>query len=182
MIQNFNNKTQKVWEDLKKNIKKWSKLNIAAALFSIYGFDSLRSELWNIEKLRFIFTDSAFIEKEAVKKEQRIFEIHANNIKKAISGSEFEINLKNELKWRAIAKECKKWIEVKVEFKSNISNRFIQPQFILDNNEEKYAYQGIDEFSSAWFWFENDNSIIRNIIKFDDYETTKYFLDTFEQV
>lgn len=182
MIQNFNNKTQKVWEDLKKNIKKWSKLNIAAALFSIYGFDSLRSELWNIEKLRFIFTDSAFIEKETVKKEQRIFEIHANNIKKAISGSEFEINLKNELKWRAIAKECKKWIEVKVEFKSNISNRFIQPQFILDNNEEKYAYQGIDEFSSAWFWFENDNSIIRNIIKFDDYETTKYFLDTFEQV
>ena len=64
MIQNFNNKTQKVWEDLKKNIKKWANLNIAAALFSIYGFDSLRSELWTIEKLRFIFTDSAFIKKE----------------------------------------------------------------------------------------------------------------------
>ncbi len=52
----------------------------------------------------------------------------------------------------------------------------------MDNGGEKYAYQGIDEFSSAGFGFENDNSIIRNIIKFDDYETTKYFLQTFEQV
>jgi SNF2 family DNA or RNA helicase len=182
MIQYFNNKAKKVWDDLKKNIKKWSRINIAAAIFSIYGFDSLKSELANIEKLKFIFTDSAFIAKETSKKQQRMFEIQTNNIKKAISGSEFEINLKNELKWRAIAKECKKWIESKVEFKSNISNRFIQPQFILDNWDEKYTYQGIDEFSSAWFWFENDNAIIRNVIKFDDIEATKSFLDTFEQV
>lgn len=48
--------------------------------------------------MKFIFTDSAFIERESIKKEQRMFEIYANNIKKAVGGSEFEINLKNELK------------------------------------------------------------------------------------
>lgn len=71
---------------------------MAAAIFSIYGFDSLRNELSGIEKLRFIFTDSAFLEKESQKKQQRMFEINTNAIKKAINGSEFEINLKNELK------------------------------------------------------------------------------------
>ncbi len=182
MIQNFNNKTQKVWDDLKKNIKKGSRLNIAAAIFSIYGFDSLRTELQGIEKMRFIFTDSAFIERESTKKEQRMFEIHANNIKKAVSGSEFEINLKNELKWRAIAKECKKWIEWKVEFRSNISNRYMQTQFLVENWSDITAYQWIDEFSSAGFGFENDNSLIRNVMKIDEYEMTKSFLDTFEQV
>lgn len=70
-----------------------------------------------------------------------MFEIQSSNIKRAISGSEFEINLKNELKGKAIARECKKWIESKVEFKSNISNRFIQPQLILDNSGDRYAYQ-----------------------------------------
>ncbi len=71
---------------------------MAAAIFSIYGFDCLKNELRSIESLRFIFTDSAFIERESGKKQQKMFEINANSIKKAISGSEFEINLKNELK------------------------------------------------------------------------------------
>lgn len=182
MIQNFNNKTQKVWDDLKKNIKKGSRLNIAASIFSIYGFDSLRTELQSVERMKFIFTDSAFIERESIKKEQRMFEIYANNIKKAVGGSEFEINLKNELKWRAIAKECKKWIEWKVEFRSNVSNRYMQTQFLVENENDITAYQWIDEFSSAGFGFENDNSLIRNVMKIDEYEMTKNFLDTFEEV
>ena len=42
-----------------------------------------------------------------------MFEILANNRKKAVGGSDFEINLKNELKGKSIAIECKKWIEKK---------------------------------------------------------------------
>ncbi len=57
MIKNFNNKTEKVGDDLKNTIKKGSKLDIAAAIFSIYGFESLKKELKEIEELRFIFTD-----------------------------------------------------------------------------------------------------------------------------
>lgn len=182
MIQIFNNKTQKVWDDLKNIISNKSNLNIAAAIFSIYWFDSLKKELSNIHNLNFIFTDWAFIQNSNDKKQKKLFEIKSDSIKKAISWTEFEINLKNEMKWRSIAKECKKWIEDKVKFKSNISSRFVQPQFIVDNWNEKIIYQWIDEFSSAWFGFENDNSMIRNIIKIDDYETTKSYLDSFNQV
>lgn len=181
MTKFFNNKTEKVGDDLKINIHKWSRLDVAAAIFSIYWFESLKKELGNIERLRFIFTDSAFLEKSNNSKFQRMFEIKSDNIIKSISWTEFEINLKNELKWRSIAKECRNWIDSKIEFKTNISNRFIQPQILIDNSNEKCTYQGIDEFSSAWFWFENDNSIIRNIVKFDDYEITKTFIENFNQ-
>jgi hypothetical protein len=49
MIKHFNNKTQKVGDDLKTTLKKGSKISIAAAIFSIYGFESLKKELKNIE-------------------------------------------------------------------------------------------------------------------------------------
>jgi len=182
MLKNFNNKTAKAGDELKKDLREGSKVRVAAAIFSIYGFESLKAELQNIEDLRFIFTDPTFVEMDKKNREQKLFEIHANNRKKAISGSDFEINLKNELKGRAIAKECKQWIEQKATIKTNTSNRYIQPQLIIDNNDQKILYSGIDEFSSAGFGYESDNSILRNIIKTDDYEMTKDFIKNFEDV
>ncbi len=135
MIKNFNNKTDKVGDDLKKTIVKGSKIDVAASIFSIYGFNSLKNELRKIDHLRFIFTDPTFIEIDKNNREQRMFELVANKRKKAISGTDFEINLKNELKGRNIAKECRKWIEKKVTFKTNTSHRYIQPQLIIKGND-----------------------------------------------
>ncbi len=182
MIQNFNNKTSKVGDDLKENIKKGSKIDIAAGIFTIYGYDCLRAELNKIDHLRFIFTDPAFIEIDKNKREQRQFQINSNNIKKAISGSAFEINLKNELKGKSIARECKKWIEAKVRFKTNAGHQYIQPHLNLIADDRKFVYMGINEFSSAGFGYEKDNAILNQIIKTDDYETTKQYLQTFEEI
>ena len=49
MIESFNNKTDKVGDDLKKTINNGSKLDIAAGIFSIYGYESLKKELNKIE-------------------------------------------------------------------------------------------------------------------------------------
>lgn len=182
MIQIFNNKTDKVGDDFKKSISRESKLQVAAGIFSIYGFESLKNELKKIDKLNFIFTDPTFIELDKNKREQKQFQIHANFRQKAISGSEFEINLKNELKGKAIAKECKKWIEQKVEFKTNIDNKYIQPHISLVNNDNSYVYMGINEFSSAGFGYKKDNSILHQIIKTDDYATTRQYLQNFEDI
>lgn len=182
MIKSFNNKTDKVGDDFKNSINKSSKIDIAASLFSIYGFESLKTELNTIDKLRFIFTDPTFIEVDKNQREQRQFQINSNNIKKAISGSAFEINLKNELKGKSIAKECKKWIEQKVQFKTNVGNQYIQPHLNLDTNGQQFIYTGINEFSSAGFGYEKDNSILNQVIKTDDYETTKQYLQNFEEI
>ena len=42
MIKSFNNKTEKVGEDFKKNITNGSTLEVAAGIFTIYGVNVAR--------------------------------------------------------------------------------------------------------------------------------------------
>lgn len=182
MIKNINNRTEKLGDDLKLNITKGSRIDIAAGIFSIYGYESLKNELSKVEKLRFIFTDPTFVETDKNKRQHREFEIQSVIRKKAISGTEFEINLKNELKGKAIAKECRKWIEQKVEFRSNIGNKYIQPHINLATIDNRFVYTGINEFSSAGLGYEKDNSVLNQIIKTDDIETTKQYLQLFDEI
>lgn len=182
MIKNINNRTEKLGDDLKINITKDCKIDIAAGIFSIYGYESLKSELGKIAKLRFIFTDPTFIETDKKNRQHREFEINSIFRQKAISGTEFEINLKNKLKGKAIAKECKKWIEQKVQFRSNIGNKYIQPHINLTSDATQYVYTGINEFSSAGLGYEKDNSILNQILKTDDYETTRQYLQNFDEI
>lgn len=178
MIKTFDNKLSIVGEDLRASIQKGSKLSIASSIFSIYGYEALKKEFNGIEELRFIFTDPTFIKNSEQKKDSRLFEI-SNTVQKAISGSEFEINLKNELKGRSIAKECRKWCEQKVKFKSSIGNNALNPMLILDENA---TYLNINEFSSAGFGYKKDNVVLGQITKMSDVTATKSFLDNFDNV
>ena len=58
----IDNITSRLGEDLKAEIKKGSKLSIAASSFSIYAFEALKKELKGIDELEFIFTSPTFIE------------------------------------------------------------------------------------------------------------------------
>jgi len=182
MIKTFDNRINIVGNDLKNEITNSSKISIAASIFSIYGFESLKKELSKVEELRFIFTDPTFIKTDQSKKNSRYFEINSLNRQKSISGSDFEINLKNELKGRTIAKECRKWCEQKVKFKTNKGNGAIQPMLIVDNDEEKSTYLNLNEFSSAGFGYKKDNTLLGAITKMEDTATTQNFLTNFDNV
>lgn len=117
----INNISKTLKDDLSAEIKDGSKLSIAAACFSIYAFQELKSKLIEIKELRFIFTSPTFV-KEKAKKEKREFYIPRLNRERSLYGTEFEIKLRNELTQKAIAKECAEWIKQKVTFKSNISD------------------------------------------------------------
>ena len=127
----INNTTKTLKEDLAVEIKKGSKLSIAAACFSIYAFQELKKELCDIEELRFIFNSPAFTTEKA-KKEKREFYIPRLNRERSLYGTEFEVKLRNELTQKAIAKECAEWIKQKVTFKSIVSDQTIQGQMVVD--------------------------------------------------
>ena len=86
----INNTTKTLKEDLAVEIKKGSKLSIAAACFSIYAFQELKKELCDIEELRFIFNSPAFTTEKA-KKEKREFYIPRLNRERSLYGTEFEV-------------------------------------------------------------------------------------------
>lgn len=64
----INNINKTLRDDLASEIKAGSRLSIAAACFSIYAFQELKSELQGIDELRFIFTSPTFTTEKAKKK------------------------------------------------------------------------------------------------------------------
>lgn len=156
----INNVSKTLKDDLLVEIKNGSKLSIAAACFSIYAFQELKNELTNIDELRFIFTSPTFVTEKA-KKEKREFYIPRLNRERSLYGTEFEIKLRNELTQKAIAKECAEWIREKVTFKSNVSDKSIQGQMVVDN----VGYTPIDGFTTVELGCEKGNSISTTIVK-----------------
>lgn len=176
----LDNRIEKLGNDLKNEIKKGDNCYIASAVFSMYGFNELKKELKNIKELEFIFTNPTFIKEKKNAKTERIFELDNFKREKSIGGSEFEIKLKNKLNGKAVAKECAKWIQEKVEFKSNVNNNPIQ-KFM--NINDKITYLNVDEFSSAGLGYQKDNTVFNPITKIDDnYEMTKYYLQSFNEL
>lgn len=156
----INNTTKTLKDDLSVEIKKGSKLSIAAACFSIYAFQELKKQLTSIDELRFIFTSPTFVA-EKTKKEKREFYIPRLNRERSLYGTEFEIKLRNEMTQKAIAKECAEWIKEKVTFKSNISDKSIQGQLVVD----EVGYTPINNFTTVELGCEKGNVISTTIVK-----------------
>ncbi|MBR3902107.1 MAG: DEAD/DEAH box helicase family protein [Akkermansia sp.] len=114
----IDNKSKTLKNDLVAELRKGSKVSIAASCFSIYAFEELKNQLKDINELRFIFTSPTFVTEKA-NKQQREFYIPRLHRERSLYGSEFEIKLRNELSLKAIARECAEWIRQKACFKSN---------------------------------------------------------------
>lgn len=162
-------------DDLSVEIREGSKLSIAAACFSIYAFKELKKELKSIEELRFIFTSPTFVT-EKTKSEKREFYIPRRNRERSLYGTEFEVKLRNELTQKAIAKECAEWIKEKVKFKSNVSDKIIQGQLVVDD----IGYTPINNFTTVELGCEKGNVISTTIVK--DQSLGKILIRDFNEI
>ena len=96
-------------DDLKEKFTSGSKVQIAAANFSIFAYEALKSELQKVDSFEFIYTSPTFTsgqQSEDNKQAHREFEIPKRNREQSLNGTEFEVHLKNKLTQRAIAREC----------------------------------------------------------------------------
>lgn len=172
----INNTTKTLRDDLAIEIKKGSKLSIAASCFSIYAFQELKKELQGIDELRFIFTSPTFTTEKA-KKEKREFYIPRLNRERSLYGTEFEIKLRNELTQKAIAKECAEWIRQMVTFKSNVSNENMMGFINLDDKN----YMPINGFTTVDLGCERGNNAYNMVQKTEAPFSTAY-IDLFESI
>ena len=149
----INNITKTLRDDLSVEIQHGSKVSIAAACFSIYAFQELKSQLKDIDELRFIFTSPTFIT-EKPRKEKREFYIPRLNRERSLYGTEFEVKLRNELTQKAIAKECADWIRQKVTFKSNVTAENMMGFINVDDSN----YMPINGFTTVDLGCERGNN------------------------
>ena len=173
----INNTTEILKDDLSTEIKKGSKVSVAAACFSIYAYQELKKQLEGIDELRFIFTSPTFVT-EKTPKAQREFYIPRISRERSLYGTEFEVKLRNELTQKAIAKECADWIKRKAVFKSNITQEQMMGFMTVDES----TYMPINGFTTVDLGCERGNNAYYPVQKTESFENANYFLKLFEQL
>lgn len=172
-------------DDLKETIKAGSRLKIAASCFSIYAFGALKSELEQIDSLEFIFTSPAFLPAEVtdkLRKEHREFQIPKAERERTFYGSEFEIQLKNKLTQRAIAKECAEWMRRKAKFSSNRGKAPMQQFACVDNGGDNVVYLPLHGFTAVDLGYQKGDAVSNLMNRLDETPVTATYLSLFEQI
>lgn len=176
----FDNVSSRVIDDLKTTIRSGSKVDIAAASFSIYAYQLLKDELEQIDGLDFLFTGEVFTSEKA-SRQSREFYIPRLNAERSLYGTDFEVKLRNELNQQAIAKECAEWIRRKVTFKSNISGEQMAPFIAVRDKDSDAAYVPFNNFTTADLGADRGNSAYSITTKIHA-PASRQFIDTFESV
>ena len=172
-------------DDLKSSLHAKSKLKIAASCFSIYAYESLKAELAKIESLQFIFTSPTFVADavtDKLHKERREFFIPKTEREQSLYGSEFEIQLKNQLNQRAIARECAEWIRSKAVFRSNKTNFPMQQFACIQQDEQDIAYMPLHGFTAVDIGYQRGNAVSNIVNRFNEPTFTNTYLHLFEQI
>jgi len=176
----FNNTTRVVRGDLERKIKNGSKVSIAAACFSIYAYQALKESLESCGEFRFIFSSPTFIA-EKTPKERKEFYLHRLNREKSLYGTEFEVRLRNELKQKAVARECVDWMRRKAHFRTNTTREGMTNFMVVDNPEDTYTYLPFNSFTSVDLGCERGNNLNNMIVRTQNPES-KQFLSAFESL
>lgn len=172
-------------DDLKQALKPGARLKIAASCFSIYAYEALKEELEKVESLEFIFTAPAFVPNEVtdkVSRQRKEFHIPKQQRERNLYGSEFEIQLKNKMTQRAIAKECAEWMRRKAKFRSNATKAPMQQFACLESDHQDAAYMPLHGFTAVDLGYQQGDAVSNLINKIDEAPLTTTYLQLFGQI
>lgn len=182
MIDNIN---RLLGDDLKTTVTPGARLKIAASCFSIYAFEALKKELTGVESLQFIFTAPTFVPNEVtdrLKKERREFFIPKAQRESGLYGTEFEIQLRNKLTQRAVARECAQWIRQKARFRSNKTKAPMQPFVHVANRDQATAYMPVNGFTAVDLGYQQGNAVSNFVNRMDEPAHAQMYLQLFDQI
>lgn len=173
-------------ESLKEALRPGSRLRIAASCFSIYAYEALKEELEQVEAVEFIFTSPTFVHGQAtdkLPKEKREFFIPKLERERSLYGTDFEIQLRNKLTQRAIARECADWIRRKVQFRSNSTKSSMQQMATVEAPAaEPSVYFPIQGFTAVDLGYQQGNALSNIVNKFSGAAMTASYLSLFDQI
>jgi len=182
LIDNINNL---LGDDLKQTLKPGARLQVAASCFSMYAFEALRQELEQIDELRFIFTSPTFVTNEVtdkIRKERREFHIPKLDRERSLYGSEFEIQLRNKLTQRAIARECADWLRRKATFKSNRSKAPMQQFACVQSKDASTSYMPLHGFTAVDLGYQQGDAVSNLVHRTSEAAITTTYLNLFNQI
>ena len=169
----IDNITEIVRDDLEETIKQGSKVSVAAACFSMYAYNELKSQLESVDEFRFIFTSPTFT-KEKAEKQKREFYIPRHSREQSLYGTEFEVKLRNEMTQKSIARECADWIRRKAKFKSNTTGENMSGFMTVDSGEEQTSYMPLNGFTTVDIGCDRGNNSYNMVNRLEAPFTQQY--------
>ncbi len=165
-----NKKNGRVGDELRKHLTDGAKLSVISGLFSIYGFETLKKELSQIDGIRLVLCQSPANDK-------------ASSSFSSIAGDQFELRFKNQLNQTQVAKECARWLADKVEVRA-ATNPAAFGQNLLhvqNKNGEAIGIQGSSPFTSTGLGYTESDRYHMNMCAVDAPSTTA-MLEWFESI
>ena len=181
----IDNTSRLLGEDLKQSLRPGVRLKVAASCFSIYAFEVLKAELESIDHLNFIFTSPTFVPNEVtdgIRKQQREFHIPKIDRERSLYGSEFEIQLRNKLTQRAVARECAEWIRRKAKFRSNRTKAPMQQFACIQAADAEITYMPLHGFTAVDLGYQQGEAISNLVNKIDEAPVSATYLRLFDQI
>lgn len=175
----FDNRSKILKDNLVAKIKAGDKMAVAAAYFSIFGFQELKTQLEGLEEMRFLYTAPTFL-KEKTDYKAREFYIPRLGREHGVAGTKLEIRLRNELNQRAIARECADWIRKKASFRSFITQENVPSFLEVETVDDSYVYQNIEGITATGIGATPGSSPFTCITR-QGSETAKQYLALFNQ-
>jgi hypothetical protein len=182
----LDNITRLLGDDLKGSLTAGSRLKVAASCFSIYAYEALKAELEQVDAVEFIFTSPTFVQGQAtdkLPKEKREFFIPKLERERSLYGTEFEIQLRNKLTQRAIARECADWIRRKASFRSNATKSLMQQMACVQPAAaEATVYFPLQGFTAVDLGYQQGSALSNIVNKFSGAAMTDGYLRLFDQI
>ena len=119
---------------------------------------------------------------DKIKKERREFHIPKAERERSFYGSDFEIQLKNKLTQRAIAKECADWMRRKAIFRSNRGKAPMQQFACVQGNESDAVYLPLHGFTAVDLGYQQGDAVSNLVNKMDEPTITSTYLSLFDQI
>jgi hypothetical protein len=175
-------------DDLKATLKPGRGLKVAASCFSMYAFEALKEELEKVDELQLHLHVAHLRGQEVtdkIRKERKEFHIPKLDRERSLYGSEFEIQLRNKLTQRAIARECADWMRRKARFKSNRTKAPMQPFACVqagDAGDARTVYMPLHGFTAVDLGYQPGNAVSNLVNKMDEPPFTATYLSLFDQI
>jgi hypothetical protein len=147
-----------VGDFLKEIVKSNSNVSIVSAYFTIYAYHHLRTDLDEIDHLRFLFGEPTFIKSvDPGKKNHRSFKIEDDQL---------IIPIEQRLTQKSIAAACSTWIKEKVDIRSMVKPNFLHGKMyhVLQESGIEKAIVGSSNFTVNGLGLGGNNNIELNMI------------------
>lgn len=147
-----------VGDFLSKSITDNSNISIVSAYFTIYAYNKLKSNLNDINNLRFLFGEPAFIALlDPDKTNTRDFQIVDDTL---------VIPIESQLTQKSVARECADWIKAKTEIRSMVKPNFLHGKMYHIQQESgiEKAIVGSSNFTVHGLGLGGSKNIELNII------------------